>query len=256
MKKEELIAELSNFLKGEIKSRGQKSFGEFFIEYLKRLDTAYYDDYYGDIVPYLPELIVDAFEQLRVRTDDETTRLREAYEKETGWSVPNITDLGESDNMSMSQSSAVQTTGFLFREITNSDWLEDKIDTYCNAQKHVLQQTFDKFLRRVYRNGLFEIISQCQKRGMSGEFGHTVLRTHVSAARIMFTFARKQEEGEVSVSFLAAENDNLALSAGIQSIYADLHTALDMINDVVNLWPDTEKKRNDIYQENEKVSMW
>ncbi len=254
MKKEELIAELSNFLKGEIKSRGQKSFGEFFIEYLKRLDTAYYDDHYGDIVPYLPELIVDAFEQLRVKTDDSTTRFREAYENETGWSVPNITDLGESD--SMDQSSAVETASSLFEKITNSDWLKDKIDAYCNAQKHVLQQTFDKFLRRVYRNGLFEIISQCQKRGMSGEFGYTVLRTHVSAARIMFTFARKQEKGEVSVSFLAAENDNLALGAGIQSICADFYTALDMINDVVNLWPDTEKKRNDIYQENEKVSTW
>jgi hypothetical protein len=251
MNKEKLIVELSNFLKGEIRSKGQKSFGKFFIEYLRRLDIA---AYYEDIMPYLPELIVDAFEQLRVKTDDNTTRFRKAYENETGWSVPNITDLGESN--SMDQSSAVQTTGFLFKEITNWDWLENKIDTYCNAQRYVLQQTFDKFLRQVYRNGLFEIISQCQKRGMSGEFGNTVLRTHVSAARIMFTFARKQEEGEVSVSFLAAENDNLALGAGIQSIYADFFTSINMIEDVINYWPTTEKEKNDIYKENEKVSVW
>ena len=197
----------------------------------------------------MPELIVDAFEQLRVKTDDNTTRFRELYENETGWSVPNITGL------STNQNSAVQTTGFLFKEITNSDWLEDKIDTYCNAQRYVLQQTFDKFLRRVYRNGLFEIINQCQKRGMSGEFGNTGLRTYVSAARILFTFIRGQEQAEVSVSFLASENDKLSLNAGIQSIYADFFTSINMIEDVIKYWPTTEKERNDIYQENEKLNI-
>ncbi|MBI5153243.1 MAG: hypothetical protein HZA36_02180 [Parcubacteria group bacterium] len=101
--------------------------------------------------------MVDAFEQLRTSTDEVIVPFRKAYEDEACQNVPNITDLGASNILE--QSSAIQTTlGFLLREVTGQDLVATQIDTYCKAQMYVLQQTFDKFLRRVYRQGLYGVL--------------------------------------------------------------------------------------------------
>jgi hypothetical protein len=157
------------------------------------------------------------------------------------------------------QGVAVQTTlGFMLREVTGNVWVEKAIDTYCNAQRYVLQQAFDKFLRLVYRRGLGEIINGCDKVGMSGKFGQTELRTFITGGRVIFTFARRIEEGnesgnECSVSFVGEADDLLCLSAGLQSVYCDLRTALDIIEDVIKNWPQDTKTRNLIYIADKKV---
>lgn len=251
--------------------KGQKAFANFLIHYLENLKIPSDEKYdFWQIEPYLPELMVDAFEQLRTGTDEETVRFRQAYESETEHEVPNITDLGAS--RLLDQGSAVQTTlSFMLKEVTGQDWIEHKIDTYCNAQKYVLQQTFDKFLRLVYRRGLSEMADKCDKRGMSGKFGETELRTYIMAGRIMFTFARRKE-GETgvyiggklvqtlpyqedSVSFVGEDGDPLCLSAGLQSVDTDLHTCLDMIEDVIKRWPSDSKEQKKIYRANTKVSI-
>ena len=174
-------------------SLGQKAFAEFFRNYLEKLSIPHDEKYDSWMIEhYLPELAVAAFEKLRTGTDEETVRFREQYESETGHEIPNITDLGESSILH--QGSAVQTTlGFMLKDITGCDWLESKIDAYCNAQKYVLQQTADKFLRRVYWNGTYEMVDKCKSRGMSGKFGETELRTYICGGRIMFTFARRKK---------------------------------------------------------------
>jgi hypothetical protein len=164
----------------------------------------------------------------------------------------------------------VQTTlGFMLREITGQDWVEHQIDTYCNAQKYVLQQTFDKFLRQVYRQGLGEMIDKCNKARMSGKFGETELRTFITAGRIMFTFARRidknkdsyyKKEGELycnewSVSFVGEDGDPLCLSTGIQSVYANFRTAFDMIEDAIKHWSSDPKEQKKLYKADTKVSI-
>ena len=280
MHKAELISALEAFVQeydlkvasresGGVGWKGQKSFAQFLIEYFKRLHIPSDEKYdFWRIDDYLPELLVDAFEQLRTSKDEWVVHYREIYEADAEHEVPNITDLGESNILH--QGSAVRTTlGFMFKEITGQDWLENAIDKYCNAQQYVLQQTFDKFLRRVYRQGMFEMADQCAKNGMSGKFGETELRTFITAGRIMFTFARKLDKSkpgvykegdrlfsnEDDVSFVAEDGDPLALSAGIQSVHADFRTALDMIEDVINGWPDEENKRAKVYSADKKVSI-
>ena len=194
--------------------------------------------------------MVDAFEQLRTSTDKTIVEFRKMYEDETQHGVPNITDLGASNILH--QGSAVQTTlGFMLREVTEQAWVEQQIDKYCNAQQMVLMQTFDKFLRLVYRRGMYNQLNATNAGGMSGKFGETDLRTFICAGRIMFTFARLidkekagryEKDGEVfsnedSVTFIAEDEDPLCLSAGIQSVYADFRTSLDMIEDVIKGWP-------------------
>jgi len=152
MHKKELIEALNKFVetydvaaanygnpRHEIRWKGQKSFAKFLIHYLENLNIPSDEKYdFWRIEPHLPELMVDAFEQLRTGTDEETVRFRQAYESETEHEVPNITDLGAS--RLLDQGSAVQTTlGFMLKELTGQDWVKQKIDTYCNAQKYVLQ---------------------------------------------------------------------------------------------------------------------
>ncbi|MFH0873540.1 MAG: hypothetical protein V1846_01720 [Candidatus Komeilibacteria bacterium] len=276
MHKKDLINALRQFLVrggtdrgGGVSWKGQRAFANFLIFYLGKLDIPSDRKYdFWRIEPHLPELMVSAFEQLRMGTDSETARFRLEYEVEAGYDVPNITDLGASNLLD--QVSAVQTTlGFMLREVTGLDWIEHKIDTYCNAQRYVLQQTFDKFLRLVYRQGLGEMIDKCTKRGMSGKFGETELRTFITAGRIMFTFARRidssqesyyEKDGrlycnEWSVSFVGEDGDPLCLSAGIQSVYADFSTALGMIEDVIKHWPSDPPLQREQYQEDVKVSI-
>lgn len=284
MHKKELIQALNKFVetydtaaanygsrKYGVVWKGQKAFARFFAWWLEKLDIPS-DEKYGfwQIEPHLPQLAVDAFEHLRTGTDEETRRFREDYETETGHEVPNITDLGAS--RILDQRSAVQTTlGFMLQEITGQDQVEHKIDTYCNAQNYVLQQSFDKFLRLVWRKGMFEIVDKCAKRGMSGKFGETELRTYILAGRVMFTFARRKEgetgvylggklvktlpHQEGGVSFVGEDGDPLGLSAGLQSVDTDLHTCINMIEDVIKNWPSAEKEQRKVHKANANVSI-
>ncbi|MBI4992300.1 MAG: hypothetical protein HZB99_03710 [Candidatus Harrisonbacteria bacterium] len=266
MHKKELVVGLKRFT---AQWKGQRAFANFLVHYLENLNIPNDEKYdFWSIESYLPELMVDAFEQLRTGTDDRAVYFRQAYELETGHEVPNITDLGASNLLD--QGSAVQTTlGFMLKEITGQDWVEHQLNTYCNAQKYVLQQTFDKFLRLVYRRGLGEMADKCDKRGMSGKFGETQLRTFIMAGRIMFTFARcidkskdsyYKKDGEVycnesTVSFVGEDGDPLCLNAGIQSIYGDFRTALDMIEDVIRCWPKDLKEQKKLYKADAKVAI-
>ena len=170
MHKKDLIKKLKSLIlkiKGSIAGandhqswRGQLAFASFLVSYLENLTIPHDEKYdFWRIEPYLPKILVDAFEHLRTATDEQTARFRKDYEVETGHSVPNITDIGQSRELD--RCSAVQTTlGFMFKELTGQDWVENKIDSYCNAQQLVLQQTFDKFLRLVFRCGLYNIVDK------------------------------------------------------------------------------------------------
>ena len=249
--------------------KGQETFAEYFAHYLEGLSIPSDEKYdFFHIEQHLPELLVAAFENLRTGTDEETIYHRKMYEKETGHEVPHITDLGVTHPSE--RGSAVQTTlGFLMKDVTGLDWIEQKIDAYCNAQSYVLQQMFDRFLREVYWRGMYDLIDQSSSAGVGGKFGTVELRTFVTAGRIMITFARKldptkpslyEKEGttysnEHSVSFVAEDGDPLALGAGMQSIHTDFRTALDLIEEVIKHWPEDQAERAQVFGADEKISI-
>ena len=256
MHKRELIARLGSFAEpvwttDMMRWKGQKSFAKYLIYYLTKLEIPSDEKYdFWRIEPYLPQILVDVFEELRTANDPRVVEFRKMYEDETGHEVPNIPDVGET--RLLERGSAVQTTlGFMMREIFGGEWLEKEIEAYCNAELYVLQQTFDKFIRLVYRKGLYDFVDKSPKRGMSGKFGETELRTFIMAGRVMFTFARKIDKkrpgifekggkiysNENDISFVGEDGDSLGYSAGIQSLNTDFLTALDMMNDVIKGWP-------------------
>jgi hypothetical protein len=248
LKKSELIERLQDFVDNPSNNnspaaRMNLAFTGYFIHFLKKLDTRAHDKWdFSNILPYLPNILVGAFQHLRTGTDKTTQRFRQIYESAGEEKVPDIVNLGVSGLVR--QGLTVQSLCHLMEDITGNEWINPQIERYCNAQLHVLQQTFDKFLWSVYQNGLHKVIKKCKQRGMSGRFGKTELRTFITAGRIMFTFTRKiddtketSDSNEWSVSFVGAEDDPLCLSAGVQSIHTDFTTALDLIEEVIRNWP-------------------
>jgi hypothetical protein len=247
---------------GEIRWKGQKSFALFLADYLERLNIPYDEKYeHWEIDHHLPELLVAAFETLRTGNEKWVVYHRKMYEQDAGYKVPNITDLsGDGMRVMLNRSSAVQTIGFLLKDILGEGWIQNEIDKYCNAQVYVLNQTFDKFLRLVYWRGLEQIVGRCMRAGMSGKFGETNLRTLVTAGRIMFTFARSKNgdedaNNEWSVSFVGEEGDPLCLSSGLQSTCADFRTSLDLIEEVIKNWPENPQDQENIFRVDDKVGL-
>ncbi len=258
MKRQELVNALRNHAAlGNITTKGEGTLALFFAAWLEKLRISH-DENYWSIDHYLPELVVAAVEYLRMGKGDLARRYRRQWEAEVGEKMPNITDLGESHILRQNQ--LIMNIGHLLGKMTGNEWVESQINNYCNAQEHVLQQTFDKFLRKVYWRGLYKVVDDCNKKGMKGKFGGTELRTYVMAGRIMFTFARKNpksmwEGGEDNVSFVGEDGDPLALGAGAQSVYADLPTALSMIEEVIAHWPDNRAEQKRIFRGNQRVMM-
>lgn len=277
MHKRDLINRLHKYVAdleggGKIKWKGQKAFALYLVAYLEALVIPSDERYdWWRIEPYLPQILTDAFEHLRTGTDELATTHRAMYEQETGRPVPNILDLGASDTTDRAM--AVQTTlQFMMKDVAGEDGVEYDIDLYCNAQLYVLLQTFDKFVRKVYRNGMYEAVSKCKSRGMAGKFGRTELRSYVMSGRVMFTFARRRRGKTVyygpddkpfltlpyredSVSFVAEDSDPLALRAGIRSVHANFRKSLDMIEDVVKYWPGDKRGRKAVFKASESVSL-
>lgn len=235
MHKKELIVKLKN-LSTNRRWKGQISFSKFLIFYLENLNIPADEKYdHWRIEPYLHDICVDAFEELRTSEDPKIAKFRKQYEDDTGHEVPNVLDLGVSHLFD--RGNAVQTTiGFLLADVLEDRYITSQVDAYCNAQSYVLQQTFDKFLRQVYRRGMFKLINESNERGMSAVFGDTVLRTYTICGRIMFTFANKEED----VTFIAEDGDPLCYSSGLQSINTEFRGALDLIEDVIKHWPEVQ----------------
>lgn len=269
MNKKELIKALLGYRMEDTPiSRSTFHFIRFFINYLDKLDTSHYDkSEFFRIELYLPEIVADACEQFRTSTDPETVAISQAFRKELGSEFPNMTDLGQSS--AIDQYSETIEIARMLAEVTDQKWVENEIKEYFLAQHKIIQQTFDKFLRQVYRKGMFKLVDECKERGMTGRFGETDLRTYIIMGRVMFTFARKidktkgeifREGGQIysnedSISFVGEDNDFLALSAGTQSIHTDLRTGMDMIEDVIKGWPQQEIEQEKVFKADKDVKL-
>lgn len=234
MKKADLIARVHRRLAGESKARGEKAFLGFFVEYLRRLNIDYdkkYDFY--NLTPYLPQIIGDAFEEFRTSEDEWVMSYRAEFEEDTDSEVPNLMQIGEC--YSVFRSIEISALGNLFSDIVGDGYLGHKISSYLNAEMTTLQLYIDKFLRVVYRKGLYDLVKDASG-GMGGTFGGVELRCFISAGRVMFTFARKVDESEISVTFIAEDGDPNAYSAGVQSVLATLPECMAMIDEVIANW--------------------
>jgi hypothetical protein len=254
VKKAELVDALNRYAdEDESTMRGQTTLARFLAYYFGELEVPADQRWdFWRIEPHIPQLLLGAFEEFRNSQVEAVRQLREQYERETAHSFPDLTDVWGNGVV---QVLAVQALGFLLRDVTGADWLESQISAVFNAQRHLLEQEFYKFLHRVLRQGLFEIINACPQRGMSGTFGPTTLRSYVIAGRLMLTFARPGEDQEQSISFVCTDDDPLGLGGGVQSVYTDIHTAMSMLADVMAAWPSDRPAQVQVFQSDPTVSL-
>lgn len=252
MKKAELANAIRNHIAlGHVRSKTGLAFLPFFAEYLDSMDIPADKKYdFWQIDEYLPGIIVAAFETLRMSTDQYVV----AYKEITlSHEVPNLLDVGI--GYGLDQVVAISSIASEIAEITDRPHLRDKIEGYCMAQRTVLQQTFDKFSRRVYQKGLYTLVDKHGGQGMGGKFGRTELRSNAMAGRILFTFARPYGKGEIDVTFIGEEGDPLLLSAGNQSCHATLRQSLDMMDEVIEKWPLDKKLQQKAFRLNKHIKL-
>ena len=247
MKKVELIQKLQQRSLMQAKTKNEGPIILFFIDYLLQLNIEHDEKYdFWHIDHYLPQIVADAYELLRTSEREWVVKHRRNYEKAVVRTVPNLLEIGVADDLQ--RALETQTLGYLFAELIGEEWIKNSFETYLDAQFYVLRGVFDKFLRKVYREGLYDLIQNTVNAGMSGRFGKTDLRTFVTGGRIMLTFARGQDKDEINVSFVAEDNDSNAYSAGTQSIHAMLPECLAMIEEVIQLWPGEKEAQARAFQ--------
>ncbi len=256
MKKAQLISKLCVFAENDEKKwRGQKPFAQFFAAWLEKLDIPFDAQYdFWDIDSYIPQLVVDAYEDLRTSDTLYIAQYRKEYVDDVERAVPNLTELGKSPVME--QIMTIQITAFLLDKVTGNEYIRQAFSEYANAQNNTLAVCFDKFLRNVYRRGMYDLIQKTKERGMGAQFAHTSIRTFVCAGRVMITFACPQNptEQELSVSFVLEEGDPVALSGGLQSVYANLHQSMNMIEDVISGWPSSIVEQKKLFKVDKKIN--
>ena len=149
----------------------------------------------------------------------------------------------------------VQTVREIFSKVIGAQWIEGELDAVLNAERHILRLAFFRFLNSVFSKGLFDVIDSSSKRGMSGKFGNTTLRSFVVAGRMMLTFSRKYGDDEHTISYVLPDDDPHGLGAGLQSLYTDLQVAIEMIDDVILNWPSGEKHQKKAFKPDKNVSI-
>lgn len=254
MKKKDLISKLRKHLAiGEFKWKGQEVFAAFLLEYLQNLSIPADEKYdFWNLNHHIPQLLVDAFEELRIGTSEYALRYRKEYEQDTEHPVPEILNINGGNIYN--RQSAIQTTlGFLMRDLIDDMHICHAIESYCYAQDHLLQTTFDKFLRHVYRGGMFDLIDKCELKGMNGKFGSVKVLTFSMCGRTQIQF--DHADGEQSVAFMMEEDDPLAYSAGIHSVHTDVHTGCAMIEEVIKNWPAESELQQQMFAANGKVTL-
>jgi hypothetical protein len=256
MKKDEFIKKLRRYLMTSGFSwKGQQAFVEFLVDYLTRLDLTHFERYdFSHLNNHIPQIVVDAFYELRTGNADWILVHRQNYEQDVEHPVPNIMDVGASNPLH--QCSAVQTTlGYVLRDALSDDHISHQIDAYCNAQIHVIQQYFDRFLREVYRKGLFQIIENSKVKGMCGKFGNTELWSFSMAGRLTFTFARKEADEEIWASFIVEDGDPTGYTGGQGSCNTNFVQTLELLSDVISNWPTLSDEQLKSYKDNNKVTL-
>jgi hypothetical protein len=249
----DLVQSIRNYAQqGNFAWQGEKALTEYFLWWF---ETQVTDDFiYTGLVQFLPELMLDAFEQLREGEDERTQSYREQYLKEVDRdTIPKLTEIAGGG---LDRSLTITTLGLWVSKITRSGFMEERIKGYLEAQDNALDHVLREFNRRVYRQGLFQLTHECQVAGMSGKFGPTTLRTFYSAGRLMLTFVRESLDtprNEESVSFVADYEDSAGYRSGLQSLHTSLPIAIEMINDVITNWPKTREGQAQVYTGNTSV---
>lgn len=192
----------------------------------------------------LPELLQEAFDEFR--TLPEWHLERSAYLIDTeGSKFPDLVNIHDDRNRTLTIMCLVDLMSAIYCKVErlNYDqarWLEHEMTHYYNAQWQIIEQSWKRFVKKCYRPFIRRYKDE-RHSANSGTFGSTRLLTLSSAGRVMFTFAR----GDEDMTYVADDSDLYGNRAGPNYVSIPYTKCVEMIDDVVNNWDLDKLVRDD-----------
>jgi hypothetical protein len=107
----------------------------------------------------------------------------------------------------------------------------------------------------VWRSGMFDRVDECRVHGMRADFtdegGDFSLLAFDIAGRVMFTFT----DGKTDLTYVADASDRTGDRTGFQSFNGDIFRARQMVEVVINNWPETAESQRELFKANAAVGV-
>lgn len=232
MNKDELIAKLREFAKKHERSleyRYESFLARVLADFLVTSDlpTSPHDN----ALEYLAPVIAQ-----EVENDARLPQSKQKLGSFTNYNLSSLTALLSSSTEEITRLETIRSLTKLLEKVTEIPGLAEYLKSYWDAQYNVLWQLADRFNKNVWQKGLYGLVDKHSKR--AGKFSQTELRTGNFCGRISVIFDRGQ--GRIFFSGEEGSPSKLGLGPGPE---APLSTAIEMVEEVVSLWPSDPEKQ-------------
>jgi len=232
MSKDELVKRLRDFSKTNEKSRTlfyEGFLAKILANFLEASDLPTRPDV--NILNYLAPVIARGVED-----DAKLPSYKQVLDPFTKHCVSSLTALLSLPSEEMSRDETIRDFTRTLELSTGISWLGILLRSYWDAQYNVLWQLADRFNKDIWQKGLYGLVYAHSHR--SGRFRATKLQTSNFCGRIGITLDRG--DGVLWFRGMEGNPSSLALGAGPE---VPLNHAIEMVEEVILLWPSDPEKQ-------------
>jgi hypothetical protein len=247
MNRKTLVARFDEYLGKPLTNvwLGKKEVATYFGWYFKHKLADDFDATGIDL--FLPKLAAEAMLIFKDSSDPIVETLRTKYLNHVRmYQVPDVLDIQADDYRLL----LCNRVARLLAEVTNIKDISTAVEQYLLAQDNTLSQLLLRFNMSVWQTGLWNFVrTKPANTGHIGTFGKTTLGLYINGPTVHLTFVRLQEnnsEGH-SVCFTANITDKVGTQTDLSTIQVTLGTAMDMISDVIQHWPDSREEQSRLF---------
>lgn len=192
----------------------------FLADWFEQVPLPSYDTY---LTKHLPQLIVDAWEELRTSPNPSTRDVRDQLMRAENYrdGMPAITGFAVGDTF-YARDLLCSIIGEVYERVSGSHSgtirIEMEIMAYLRAQETMLLQTLHEFMRIVWRRGLYDTVKY--ERRAVVRLGQITIRTVILANNMSLAFIKGAHE----LHFVGGPNDPL----GVEFIIVDMSNGVHL----------------------------
>lgn len=214
---------------------------KYLAEYFKKLPV---DSFHSPrLEGYLPQIIVNAFRDLCLGTDELSVSAREYFQKDDVFDPTKLGAYHRPERWDI----VSEITSF-FRDIFDDEELAQTIRTELDAESTALILKFEDFLHRVYQGMRPILDTERAEHYVKGKFAGTILESTNFRENRTILFVRPKENLAVSFGLNRDHDEGDYFSHRFQATNTDLKTCLGMIDDVLENWPKDEVARRKLFR--------
>ena len=230
MRKDELIAKLRSFRGDGPNSEWDRMAASDLADYLEQADIP--DGVTKNILSDLARYIAEGVEEDAQLSRNDPKRKLPLFSCD----ADSYTELLPFESNEYLRFMATKKAAELLERITEFPGFGQALQSYWDAQYTALRQAADKFTKKVWQEGLCDIVRKSSSRRLHGQFGKTKLTTNYLAARVGVVFWRGSEKKRVMAYLIGVDGNRHFLRPG-GGQEAPLAVALSMIDEVIASWP-------------------